>query len=43
VEDLDVLKATFALYNDWAGDYCKQPLARLFPLASVQLYDLDQA
>lgn len=43
VEDLDVLKATFALYNDWAADYCKQSPDRLFPLASVQLYDLDEA
>ena len=43
MEDLDILKATFALYNDWTADYCKDAPDRLFPLACVQLYDLDEA
>ena len=43
VEDLEVLKATFAAYNDWVTAYCKKAPDRLFPLAALQLYDLDQA
>src|SRR5690606_37859611 len=43
VQDLDILKATFATYNDWTADYCKEAPDRLFPLACVQLYDLDEA
>ena len=43
IENLDIVKATFKLYNDWVADYCKQQPHRLFPLGSVQLYDLDEA
>jgi len=43
VEDLDILKATFSLYNDWVSDYCKEAPNRLFPLASLQLFDLHEA
>ena len=37
VEDLDIVKASFSLYNDWVADYCRQAPDRLFPLASIQL------
>jgi hypothetical protein len=43
VNDLEILKATFAAYNDWTADYCKEAPDRLFPLACLQLYDLDDA
>ena len=43
IENLDIVKATFSLYNDWVADYCKEAPGRLFPLASIQLYDLDEA
>jgi predicted TIM-barrel fold metal-dependent hydrolase len=43
IEDLDIVKATFKLYNDWVGDYCKEQQDRLFALGSVQLYDLNEA
>ncbi|SVB32230.1 uncharacterized protein METZ01_LOCUS185084, partial [marine metagenome] len=43
IEDLDIVKATFKLYNDWVGAYCKEQPDRLFALGSVQLYDLDEA
>ena len=43
IEDLDIVKATFSLYNDWVADYCKEAPDRLFPLASIQLFDLDEA
>ncbi|HEU5402936.1 MAG TPA: amidohydrolase family protein [Terriglobales bacterium] len=43
IENLDIVKATFRLYNDWVADYCSQQPKRLFPLGSVQLYDLDEA
>jgi predicted TIM-barrel fold metal-dependent hydrolase len=43
IADLDILNATFAAYNDWTADYCKDAPDRLFPLACVQLYDLDAA
>ncbi|MCY4624867.1 MAG: amidohydrolase family protein [Chloroflexi bacterium] len=43
VEDRNVLNATFRLYNDWVADYCSKSPDRLFPLASLQLYDLDEA
>ncbi len=43
IEDTEILKATFGAYNDWTADYCKEAPDRLFPLACVQLYDLDQA
>ena len=43
IENLDIVKATFSLYNDWVADYCKEAPGRLFPLASVQLFDLDEA
>ena len=43
VEDLDIVKATFDLYNDWITDYCKPVPDRLFALGALQLYDLDHA
>lgn len=43
VEDVEVIKATFSLYNDWVADYCRGAPDRLFPLACVQLFDLDEA
>ena len=43
VENRDILNATFRLYNDWVADYCRKAPDRLFPLASLQLYDLDEA
>ena len=43
IEDLDIVKASFSLYNDWVADYCKGAPGRLFPLASIQLFDLDEA
>ncbi|MCH7713538.1 MAG: amidohydrolase [Chloroflexi bacterium] len=43
IEDLDIVKASFSLYNDWVADYCKGAPDRLFPLASIQLFDLDEA
>ncbi len=42
IEDLDILKATFRLYNDWITDYCKDQKDRLFALGCVQLFDLDE-
>ena len=43
VEDLDILKATFNLYNDWITDYVSPAPDRLFALGALQMYDLDQA
>ncbi len=43
VKDLDILKATFGVYNDWVAGYCSGAPDRLFPLAAIQLYDLDAA
>ena len=43
VADRNVLNATFRLYNDWVSDYCNKAPGRLFPLSSLQLYDLDEA
>ncbi len=43
IKNLDIVKACFATYNDWTADYCKQAPSRLFGLACVQLYDLDEA
>jgi uncharacterized protein len=43
IENQDILEAAFASYNDWTADYCKQAPSRLFPLACLQLYDLDAA
>ena len=43
IKNLDILKATFAAYNDWTAEYCQGAPDRLFPLACLQLYDLDNA
>ncbi len=43
IADLDIVKATFALYNDWIADYCNQQPDRLFALSAIQLFDLDDA
>ena len=39
VENLDIVKATFSLYNDWVADYCKGAPDRLFPLAAIPYHD----
>lgn len=41
--DKEILKAAFRAYNDWTAEYCAQAPGRLFPLACIQLYDLDEA
>jgi predicted TIM-barrel fold metal-dependent hydrolase len=43
IEDLNIVKATFGLYNDWIASYCKEQPHRLFGLGCVQLFDLDEA
>lgn len=43
IEDNEILSATFRTYNDWTADYCGTAPSRLFPLACVQLRDLDEA
>ena len=43
IDNLDIVKAAFRLYNDWVADFCKGAPNKLFPLASVQLFDLDEA
>src|SRR3954470_16543090 len=43
VKDLDIVKATFSLYNDWITSYCNEQPERLFSLGCVQLYDPDEA
>jgi predicted TIM-barrel fold metal-dependent hydrolase len=43
IKNLEILKATFAAYNDWTAEYCQEAPDRLFPLACLQLYDLDDA
>ncbi|MGE0057323.1 MAG: amidohydrolase family protein [Dehalococcoidia bacterium] len=43
IEDTEIVKATFAAYNDWVADYCKEAPERLFPLACLQLRDIDAA
>lgn len=41
IDDTEIVKATFAIYNDWTADYCAGAPDRLFPLACIQLRDLD--
>lgn len=41
--DKEILKAAFRAYNDWTAEYCAGAPGRLFPLACIQLYDLDEA
>ena len=43
VEDVDVVSATFAAYNDWLHEYLQPAPGRLFGLGAIQLRDLDQA
>jgi predicted TIM-barrel fold metal-dependent hydrolase len=43
VEDVDVVSATFAAYNDWLSSYMQPAPGRLFGLGAIQLRDLDQA
>jgi hypothetical protein len=43
IDDIEIVKASFRLYNDWIADYCKEQPDRLFALAAIQLYDLDDA
>ena len=39
----DVQLATFRLYNDWLADYCKASPKRLFGVAAIPAYDIDEA
>ena len=39
----EVVAATFRSYNDWLASYCAQEPRRLFPLACVPLFDIDEA
>lgn len=41
--DREILKAAFRAYNDWTAEYCAQAPGRLFPLACIQLYDIEDA
>lgn len=43
LEEQAILEAAFRAYNDWTADYCSQAPGRLFPLACIQLRDLDEA
>jgi predicted TIM-barrel fold metal-dependent hydrolase len=43
LEDQEILQAAFRAYNDWTAAYCAPVPRRLFPLACIQLYDLDEA
>ena len=43
VEDLNIVKDTFSVFNDWITDYVSPAPDRLFALGAVQLWDLDQA
>ena len=43
IEDLEIVKTAFSMYNDWITAYCNEQPKRLFPLAALQLYDLDAA
>jgi uncharacterized protein len=42
-EDLEVAQATLASYNDWIADYVKDSDGRMFPLACIQVRDLEAA
>jgi predicted TIM-barrel fold metal-dependent hydrolase len=39
----EVVTATFKNYNDWLATYCSQVPRRLFGLAAIPLYDIDEA
>jgi len=39
----EVAEALLRSYNDWLADYCSEAPARLFPLACIQVRDLDAA
>ncbi len=43
LRDIEIQQATMANYNDWVQNYASQAPGRLFPLALVQLHDLDLA
>lgn len=43
LDDLKILKAAFSAYNDWTAEYSSKAPTRLFPLACIQLYDLEEA
>src|SRR5687768_7467795 len=38
-----LVKAVFASYNDWPASYASEAPGHLFPLACIQLRDLDAA
>jgi predicted TIM-barrel fold metal-dependent hydrolase len=39
----EMITATFKNYNDYLANYCSQLPGRLFPLAAIPLYDVDEA
>jgi predicted TIM-barrel fold metal-dependent hydrolase len=39
----ELVKAAFASYNEWVAGYAGQAPRNLFPLACIQLHDLDEA
>ena len=43
VEDMEIVDAAFANYNDWLTNYARELPGRLFPLSLVHLSDLDFA
>jgi predicted TIM-barrel fold metal-dependent hydrolase len=43
MQNKEVLAATFRNYNDWLANYASQAPRRLFPLACIPLFDIDEA
>lgn len=43
IPNRDILNACFKSYNDWVGDYCREQPQRLFGLACLQMFDIDEA
>ena len=43
ITDTAIVNDAFAAYNDWTAEYCATAPTRLYPLACIQLRDLDRA
>ena len=43
LEDAELQEACFRVYNDWLIDYCKVAPDRLYGVACISAYDIDQA
>ena len=43
MEDPDLQEACFHAYNDWIHEYCQAGPDRLFAVACISVYDVDQA